>query len=83
MRRHETVQRGQTGECGDAQQDDRHLGALGGEHHHGDEDDDADLEEQGDTDHERDERHRPWQPLQRCFREDRVDDDVGASRGDQ
>ena len=83
VRRHEGVQRGQAGKGGDAEQHDRHLGAAGGEEHHGDQDDDADLEEHGDADDKGDERHRPRQHLQRRLRHDRIDDHVGAARGEQ
>ena len=79
VRGHEAVEGGQAGERRHTDQDERLAGAPRDDHDHGDEQDDADLEEQRDAHDEGDERHGPGQPRTGRARQDRIDDPVGAA----
>ena len=83
VRRHEAVERGQTGQGGHAQQDEGLTGPPGDDHDHGDEQNDADLEEQWDADDEGDERHRPGKAGAGSAVQDGVDDLVSTTGVDE
>ena len=83
VRGHEAVEGGQAGERRHTDQDERLAGAPRDDHDHGDEQDDADLEEQGDPHDEGDERHGPRQAGAGHARQDGIDDLVGPTGVDE
>lgn len=80
VRRDQAVHHGETGEGRDADAHQGVVAALGDHQHDRDQQHDADLEEQRQTDDGGDQDHRPRHRTAARLREDRVDDLVGAAR---